>query len=756
MYVATYPLLLIPLLLLAVAPCVNAEHVNGVYVATYPLLLIPLLLLAVAPCVNAEHVNGVYVATYPLLLIPLLLLAVAPCVNAEHVNGVYVASCSSSPRSNKPCSCLAMVVINKQLVAEIYLQDKLQPPSTWGHLLQPPPSSSAAAAAAAAATGAPMECTSATTTGAAAALTGVAASAATSSTSIAPATTAGGAAGTAAVQHIPPSAAAAGAGAVGGGGGGALVGIQAGFELWLSPQVHTGGMVAAAAGAGGRCESSPAGYTSTTTTSSSSSNSSSSSLQQGHSFGNGADQGRGSHIVGGSRGTGRSGGGGRRGGGSGFRGGWAGVHWAQVHEIIQLGISCNRVRARAVVNTGVAPTGVGDVSQGGAAVGRVEMELRRLKAGGLPVLDLRDCLEMGLKGAVQELAVGGVQQQGQQGASALREQEQQKQQQQWKPHGEQWGRCSQEQQSEHGIWTLLQQQQGKPFHTQQQPKGKQQAGSTREQGQQQQQVQRDLEWAATLVKIQSGMTRSLVKHLASHPSLLNTSSSRSTSRGGLKSSHEGVTVSSDFVTELLKVVVQRLPNIAPHVQLLVLPLVLPERAAKHKQRCSNAAGVCNGSSSGGCGAAGSGSSAKGGGSRRVVTKDGVVRCDGGGGSGNGGGISGPKLLNLNVPFVMQLQQVWEALPRLRLVLVMGGSDVGCSSGTVGDGSALGEAAAGTGLSGDGSYQFSGEALCGVGGPVSMPGLSALGVSGATMQAVRSIVAACLDRLSLPGPADSLD
>jgi hypothetical protein len=328
-------------------------------------------------------------------------------------------------------------------------------------------------------------------------------------------------------------------------------------------------------------------------------------------------------------------------------------------------------------------------------------------------------------------------------------------------------------------------------------------------GQQQQQraVQQDVAWTATLGKIQSGLTHSLVKHLASHPSSSNGSTgtsphwtgSSSSSTRCTASAQDCVTVNSDFVTELLKVVVQRLPSIAPQVQLLVLPVVLPERVGQQGQGCGRVMGATHhgsssssGSSSSRTGGAGGGSgSVTRGGSRRVVTRDGVVRCDEAGGSGSsGGGISGPKLLNLNVPFVMQLQQVWEALPWLRMVLVMGGdggvsvSGVTSASGIAGIDALGGGAVAasagdddGGGLAGingkrqqhevwqeqqqglhglgDGGLRETPGSACGP-GYACMPGLPRLGVSSAILQAVRSIVAACLDRLSLPGPADSLD
>eukprot|EP00775_Hariotina_reticulata_P004148 gene4148-4397_t len=55
-----------------------------------------------------------------------------------HAGGVFISSCNSSPRSHQRCGSMAAVVINKQVVAELYLPPGCSAPDQWGSLLRAP------------------------------------------------------------------------------------------------------------------------------------------------------------------------------------------------------------------------------------------------------------------------------------------------------------------------------------------------------------------------------------------------------------------------------------------------------------------------------------------------------------------------------------------------------------------------------------------------------------------------------------------
>jgi hypothetical protein len=171
------------------------------------------------------------------------------------------------------------------------------------------------------------------------------------------------------------------------------------------------------------------------------------------------------------------------------------------------------------------------------------------------------------------------------------------------------------------------------------------------------------------------------------------------------SSSSSARINSDFLGELLRVVTQRLPRLAPGCQLLVLPLLLPPGQAQGPGSTRNMRSVPGKSS-----------------------------------YSSGAAYSGPRLLNLNVPFLMPLRECWEQLPCLvQVVLVV-------SPGLTAMAAAVGRAEAWDRV----QAQHQGQGPQG-----SHPGDSgaAAGVVPTTVvDAVRSLVASCLDRLSAAGDA----
>jgi hypothetical protein len=153
-------------------------------------------------------------------------------------------------------------------------------------------------------------------------------------------------------------------------------------------------------------------------------------------------------------------------------------------------------------------------------------------------------------------------------------------------------------------------------------------------------------------------------------------------------------------------VTHRLPRLAPACQLLVLPLLLPP---------------------------GQGQVA--GGARHMRTVPGKSSYS------SGAAYSGPRLLNLNVPFLMPLRECWEQLPCLvKVVLVV-------SPGLTAMAAAVGRAEAWDRV----------QALHQGGPPGDRPGDNGVTsdtgtVPSTVVDAVRSLVASCLDRLGAAGDA----